>query len=69
MIRGTNIQPKSRITAGVIIVRAADRDALVAIGWSYPLGGRRIGEKKTKDKVQVLIRGQFENCPLMLSYA
>ena len=31
IVRGTNIHPKSRITAGAIIMRAADREALVAM--------------------------------------
>jgi hypothetical protein len=34
MVKGTNIQPKSKITAGAIIKRAADRDALVDISIS-----------------------------------
>jgi len=57
------------ITAGAIIIRAADRDALVAIGWSSPIGGRATDEIVSKDKSTVLIRGKFENYPLMLSYA
>jgi hypothetical protein len=31
MISGTSIHPKRRITAGAIMMRAADLDALVAI--------------------------------------
>jgi hypothetical protein len=57
MIRGINIQPNSMITAGAIIVRATDCDALVAIGWSSPIGGRATGEIVSKDKLKVLIRG------------
>jgi hypothetical protein len=59
MIRGINIQPNSMITAGAIIVRATDCDALVAIVWSSPIGGRATGEIVSKDKLKVLIRGQF----------
>jgi len=41
----------------------------VAIGWSSPIGGRATDEIVSKDKSTVLIRGKFENYPLMLSYA
>jgi hypothetical protein len=39
-MRGISIQPKSRITAGAIINRAADLEALVAMGCTFPVDGR-----------------------------
>ena len=57
MIKGTNIQPKSRTTAGAIITRAADRDALVAIGYTSIVSGRAAGvhkieKRKRRESVQ-----------------
>jgi len=36
MISGTSIHPNSTITAGAIMMRAAVREDLVAIGCSFP---------------------------------
>ena len=40
MIQGTNIQPKSNTTAGAIMMRAVDLDALVAIAVVLSCGQR-----------------------------
>ena len=62
MIRGTNIQPKSKTTAGAIIIRAVDLEAFVAIGWCFPVDRDPI-QDGTKVNKNVLAQGAAQRPP------
>ncbi len=67
IIRGTNIQPisRSRPEPSSFVLKIA------MLWWPFfsplPVGRRATGGIVSKKKLEVLIRGQLSNCPLMLS--